>query len=75
MDYGIFVQASLKTPADFVFMLVPGGSVAMTTRPGENLKNNMAAEKRTISVIGLLKDVEFHMVKAAAEVSLCSVQQ
>ncbi|XP_044177767.1 peptidyl-prolyl cis-trans isomerase-like isoform X2 [Acropora millepora] len=27
----------------------------------------MAAEKRTISAIGLLKDVEFHMVKAAAE--------
>ena len=30
----------------------------------------MAAEKHTISAIGLLKDVEFHMVKAAAEVSL-----
>lgn len=37
---------------------------------GESLRNNMAAEKRTISAIGLLKDVEFHMVKAAAEVSL-----
>ena len=36
----------------------------------ESLRNNMAAEKRTISAIGLLKDVEFHMVKAAAEVNL-----
>lgn len=39
---------------------------------GGSLRNNMAAEKRTISAIGLLKDVEFHMVKAAAEVSLVS---
>ena len=28
------------------------------------------AEKHTISVIGLLKDVEFHMAKGAAEVLL-----
>ena len=30
----------------------------------------MAAVKHRISVIGLLKDVEFHMIKGAAEVYL-----
>ncbi|XP_068698073.1 probable inactive peptidyl-prolyl cis-trans isomerase-like 6 [Montipora foliosa] len=39
----------------------------MTTKPRGNLKNKMAVEKRTISVIGLLKEVEFHMMKGAAE--------
>ena len=45
--------------------------VAMTTRtPGILEKTRKMAEKHTISVIGLLKDVEFHMAKGAAEVLL-----
>lgn len=59
-----------ELPTREKLMVVSDSSVAMTTRLVKNLRNNMAAEKRTISAIGLLKDVEFHMVKAAAEVSL-----
>lgn len=37
--------------------------------PRESLDTKMA-DKHTISVIGLLKDVEFHIIKGAAEVIL-----
>lgn len=37
---------------------------------GNEKHNKMAAVKHRISVIGLLKDVEFHMIKGAAEVYL-----
>ena len=40
----------------------------MTTRTPGNLWNKKMADKHTLSVIGLLKDVEFHMIKGAAEV-------
>lgn len=38
-------------------------------KPRESLDTKMA-DKHTISVIGLLKDVEFHIIKGAAEVIL-----
>lgn len=49
--------------------------VTMTTMKnpgifGNEKHNKMAAVKHRISVIGLLKDVEFHMIKGAAEVYL-----
>ena len=45
--------------------------VAMTSpTPGILEITSKMAEKHTISVIGLLKDVEFHMAKGAAEVLL-----
>jgi len=43
----------------------------MTTRtPGISEITSKMAERHTVSVIGLLKDVEFHMAKGAAEVLL-----
>lgn len=45
--------------------------VTMTTRtPGISEITRKMAERHTVSVIGLLKDVEFHMAKGAAEVLL-----
>lgn len=45
--------------------------VTMTTQtPGILEITSKMADRHTMSVIGLLKDVEFHMAKGAAEVVL-----